>query len=290
MITEPELTGDSTGDHLPRPRTAEAAAEADIEGAELADVVGGLGPRADTRPWRRPPWLWGALAGAAAASAIWAGPALAGAPHHASPPDLHGYRIGYSPCSGRPFDALITAVGAATTGTAPASFAHGPAVDRARCTFTAGAVPEHDWATVYVVETSVDLHKLADPRAEFEDERALDTTSLTVADSTIEVPHLGDDAYALSFGDETQILKVLRGGAVVTLRLTAATRWVGPGASPAPGDLVSDTPLPPRTPDLSHFGPALTTAARTVLTALSDQGMADQGRADEGRAGQGTDR
>jgi hypothetical protein len=257
MITEPELTGDSTGDHFRR--------------AEVADVVDDLGSRAG-RPWRRPPWLWGALAGAAAASAVWAGPALAGAaPHQAGPPDLHGYRIGYSPCSGHAFDALATALRARTTRTAPASFAHGPAVDRAQCVFSADTAADEGWATGYAVQASVDLHHLTDPRAEFEDERALDTTSLTVADSTTEVPGVGDDAYSLSFGDETQILKVLRGGAVITLRLTAATRWVGSGASPAPGDLVSDTPQPPRSPDLPRFTPGLATTARAVLAALGDQ-------------------
>lgn len=269
MITEPEPVGGSTWDRLRRTGDAEVA---DVMDDLVDDTVDDMAPRGGARPWRRPPWLWGALAGAAAASAIWASPLAGAAPHRAAPPDLHGYRIGYSPCSGRPFDALTTAVGAATTSTAPASFTHGPAVDRARCTFTADAAPDHGWATGYTVLTSVDLHKVTDPRAEFEDERALDTTSLAVADTTTEVPGLGDDACTLSFGDETQILKVLRGGAVVTLRLTADSRWAGPGASPAPGDLVSDTPLPPRTPDLPGLTPALAAAARTVLTALSDQG------------------
>ncbi len=219
-------------------------------------------------PWRRPPWLWGALAGAVAASAVWAAPLAHGGSAQDSRPDLHGYAIGFSPCAGRPFDALATAVRARTTSTAPASFAHGPALDRARCTFTAAGALDQGWATSYTVRATVDLHKLTDPRAEFEDERALDTTSLTVADSTAEVPGLGDKAYSLTFGDQTQ-LKVLSGGAVITLRLTAASRWAGSGAGPTPGDLVSDTPQQPDTSDLGGYTPQLAGAARAMMAALA---------------------
>lgn len=258
MITEPELTGGSTAEPS--------------RGSHPADAVRQTAPRAGRRGARRP-WLWGALAGAVAASGVWVGPVLAGGlSPPGGPPDLHGYRIGASPCAGRAFDVLATAVGADSTSTTPASFSRGPALDRAQCTYAARTAPEHGWATGYQLLASVDLHKTTDPRAEFEDERAVDDATLIAADTVTEVRGLGDDAYLLTFDDQTRILKVLRGGAVITLRLTAATRWAGAGPGPRPGELLSETPQVPQPADLGRVSPALTRAARALMATLRTSG------------------
>jgi hypothetical protein len=254
MITELELTGDGQDDG---------------EGPGPApDVVDDYRRGGPSRPVA-PPWLWGALAGAVAASAVWAVLLVTGVgPYHDNRPDLHGYRIDGSPCAGGTFSALAKAVKATGSEATPASIVHGTAVDRAQCTFSANASPAVGWTTSYAVDLSVDLHKLADTRQEFEQERSFDTSSLTVADHSVPVRGLGDEAYALTFTGEAQELKVLRGGAVITMRLTAHTFWSGSGYGPGPDGVVADTAALPGTPGLSAFRPALTATARTLLATL----------------------
>ena len=269
MITELELTGDGPDDgdgHGPAPDTV--VPDVMAPAAVALDVVAD-GFRRERLRWPAvPAWLWGVLAGAAAASAVWAAMLAAGAgPYHGDRPDLHGYRINGSPCGAATFRTLTKAVKASGTEATPASIVHGTAVDRAQCTFTATASPKTGWTTTYAVDVSVDLHKLADTRQEFEQEHAFDTSSLTAADRSVPVHGLGDEAYALTFTGQAQELKVLRGGAVITLRLTAHTFWSGSGYGPGPGGVVADTaPLP--TPNLTSYRPALTATARTLLTSL----------------------
>jgi len=256
MITEPEPIEDGRPD-----------GDRQVTGL---DVVRGFGREAaDRRPI--PPWLWGALAGAVAASVVWTALLLAGVgPYHDGRPDLHGYRINGSPCRAGTFDALVTAVGATDTDTTPASIVHGTAVDRAQCTFTASTSPAAAWTTTYTLDLSVDLHKLADTREEFEQEHAFDTSSLEIADSTTRVRGLGDAAYALTFTDQAQELKVLRGGAVITLRLTSHAYWSGSRYGSGPGSAAADQVTAPGAPGLPSLRPALVAGARTLLTSLKD--------------------
>jgi hypothetical protein len=271
MITEPELTGDDdAGDDEVPDVVADLrgdAERADGAGGRLASLVGlgspgGLGGR--TR------WMW-AVGGAVAASAVWAALLTSGlGPNQHHKPDLHGYRITNSPCQGGTFDAVSKAVKGEHGSASTADIVHGAAVDRAKCSFVTTAQPRAGWTTAYIVSLAVELHKLTDPRAEFEDARALDAASLDIADDTSVVPGVGDRAYTLAFDDQSQDLKVLYGGAVLTLDLTANTYWTGSGPGPIPGDLVSDTAHAPSTPDLQTFTPALVTTARSVMAALRD--------------------
>lgn len=251
-----------------------------------------------------------ALAGAVAASVLWGGAAYAAmALHGATGPDLHGYAIGYSPCAGQVFDPLARAVGAVSTGTAPAVFAHSPSLDRAQCGFSAdapggpapagpapgtasaagtghnpgsapdsGTVPDIGAAprsakdparTTYRVDAVVALHRLSDPRREFHDERALDPVSLVPADRVAAVRGLGDEAYALTFGDRTQMLKVRHGGAVLTLRLTTrSSQIVAAGGDVPAGDSAPGATAAAPAPDLVRLSPALVGCARAMLAAL----------------------
>ena len=252
MITELEPTGDGRDDG--------------DGGRPAPDVVAGRG---GSRLPAAPLWLWGAPAGAVAASAVWGVLLAAGiGPYHADRPDLHGYRIDGSPCAGGTFAALAKAVKATGSESTPASLVHGTAVDRARCTYSATTSPAVGWTTAYTLDVSVDLHKLSDIRGEFEQERSFDTSTLTVADSSVPVPGLGDEAYALTFTGQAQELKVRRGGAVATIRLTDNTFWSGSGYGPGPDGITASTTALPDTPALPAFRPALIAAARKLLTGL----------------------
>lgn len=253
MITELELTGDGEDD-----------GDGDRPAPDVVAARGG--PRLPTPPL----WLWGVLAGAVAASAVWGVLLAAGiGPYHADRPDLHGYRIDGSPCAGGTFAVLAKAVKATGSQSTPASIVHGTAVDRAQCTYSATTSPAVGWTTAYTLDVSVDLHKLSDTRGEFEQERSFDTSSPAVADSSVAVPGLGDEAYALTFTGQAQELKVLRGGAVVTMRLTDDTFWSGSGYGPGPDGISASATALPATPALPAFRPALTAAARTLLTGLT---------------------
>jgi hypothetical protein len=256
VITEPELTGASGGEPLRR-------AGAD---GQLADVVQDLGSRPGLRGVRgsgRGGWLWGALAGAAVASAVWAGAASAAPP--AGRPDLHGFRIGFSPCAGGTFDALVQAVGGSAGTAAPATFSHGPALDGARCTFTVRSRPERGAVTEYAVALAVDLHRRTDPRAEFQQEAAVDPDTLTVAETATPLADVGDEAYALALQNRTELLKVLRGGAVITLRLTSTTTAAAPSREAAPDPSADSDPDPAP----NRLVPALADAVRALLVTLA---------------------
>ncbi len=258
MITEPEPIGDGL------PEAAPGGPEPDL-------VQGAFAPWAGERRVR-PPWLWGAVGGAAAASAVWTALLLVGlGPFQDNRPDLHGYRINGSPCRTTVFAPLSRAVAATGTNASVASIVRGTAVDRAHCTFSARVAPAVGWTASYDVDLSVDLHKLADTRQEFEQEHAFDSSTLTIADSATKVTGLGDEAYALTFTDQAEELKVLRGGAVVTLRLTAHTFWSGSQYGPGPGSSAADPATAPRTRPLPALRPALAATARTLLASLRDR-------------------
>jgi hypothetical protein len=275
VITEPEIawSGDEDGG---RGRDGQGGGDGQDTGGngggsgdrrgEVPDVIGdlaggverpGAGGRRDRNDGRLP-WLW-AAGGAAAASAALLASGVG--PHQEDPPDLHGYRISAGPCAGGTFAPLAKAVNGSDGSPTLPSVTHGSAIDRAQCSFAVNTAAARNWTTTYVVNLTVALYKVADPRPEFENDRRSDAT-LAVADSTTEVPHLGDKAYALSFNDQSQDLKVLYGGAVIYLSLSDSTFWTGADRSPGAGDLT------PSSAGLQTFTPALADTARAVMAAL----------------------
>lgn len=247
MITEPEPSWE-VGAGRPYPSPAPAA-----------EVLNDLRPRRG-RQARRPAWLAGALAGALGASVVWAGLAYAGAaPRRHTTPDLHGYRIGQSPCAAHAFDPLVRAVGARTTSVTPAVFEHASALDRAQCSFSARSTLPSGAVADFTVQVDIGLHQRTDPRAEFDSERAVDPQSLEVAAHTEPIAHLGDEAYLLAFDNPLRILKVRDGGAVITLRLVSDTD---------PGGVGPDT-QPPDLPDLDRLTPALADVVRAMTAVMA---------------------
>jgi hypothetical protein len=229
-------------------------------------VIEGLPPRPSRlaqvpgRLARLPGWLWGALAGAVAVSLAGASLAYAGVlPQRHPGPDLHGYRLGQSPCAAHAFDAFGDTIGAADTEVWPAVFEHTPALDRAHCGYIAKGARSQGESTSYDIDVEVDLHRRTDPAAEFDAEKGVDPSSLQYATRTTPVTRLGDEAYLLSFDDPVRILKVRSGGAVITLRVNASTQPYGTGPDSEEPDL----------PDLSRLTPGLVAAARTIMADMA---------------------
>lgn len=245
MITEPELTG--------------GFGESEPIGDVLSDAD--RPPADDVAADRRRPWKW-AAGGVLVASAVWATGLYAY--HHSGHdgfPDQHGYHAGTSPCSLPTLKPLTDAIGDPAPGASPTGLLHGPAVDRTMCSLSARSPVTNGWLTAYEGNITFELHKKTDPRAEFEDgDRLYDDTLTPVADLKT-VPGLGDEAYLLAISDQSEELKVLHGGAVLTITLTGYTTWLGPSA-PRPAD--AEPPLP----ELTRLQPALLDTARQILSAL----------------------
>lgn len=178
-------------------------------------------------------------------------------------PNLHGYRLEDSPCSGFPLSPLSDAIGDKMPAALPSALVRGPALDRNQCRITAVAPVVRGWATTYTGNVTVDLHKETDPAAEFERERQVDddTLEVTAPDRVEAVRGLGDRAYLLAVSNLSQELKVLHGNAVFTFTLSGSTSWSGPSARPAPGD-------EPPAVRIAAYRPALIETVRHIMAAL----------------------
>ncbi|MEE4541707.1 hypothetical protein V2S66_06945 [Streptomyces sp. V4-01] len=237
---------------------------------DRADVLDGGGGRsgAAAGALRRRPLAWGVVGGIVAASAVWAAALQATGRDHSAAPDLHGLRLTGPPCTSVNLEPLTDLVAPTSAVLDSAAVHHGPALDHADCGFVT-AVPKSDGTqAVYAVSVTVDLHKKADPRAEFVDTyasrpvqsgvRQAEQYSFALPTDAVTRPYpgLGDLAYLST--DLTHVsLAVLDGGAVVSVTVdygvatpsggpSAATGsgWVGP---PTPADVHALSPLVPRT-------------------------------------------
>ncbi|MFD4798873.1 hypothetical protein [Streptomyces anulatus] len=213
MITEPELVGEPGPDGP-------------------ADVVSGFdrGPSAAGRR-RGKALLWGAV-GAVVASAVWATAVFAYGIGGDRKPDPRGYRVESDTCAAMELNALAKAVGepSAEPSTELDGIEH-PALHRIRCTvgFTVAPAPDGEedsgWSTGYQASLTAELHKETDPRPEFEASSTLTEIDGTGVDRVERVPGLGDLAYLVIMEDESMSVRVVDGGAVVTLTLTS---WMSP--------------------------------------------------------------
>uniref|UniRef100_A0AAU2JSN9 DUF3558 domain-containing protein n=1 Tax=Streptomyces sp. NBC_00049 TaxID=2903617 RepID=A0AAU2JSN9_9ACTN len=206
MITEPELDGE-WADAGP-PEVAEAAASR------------------ERVPGRGRPWLW-ALGGAVLASALWAGtlavqdrfPGVGAAPPLA-------YRHSEDLCKEAPLAALSKATVPYRETTTKS--VGGPVVDWAHCFFSVDRSGED---RVYMAQVMVELHKKADPQAEFGAGPVLTSALPEQAVDVQELPGLGERALlGGGLGGTGLRLQVLDGGAVFTL----AVEWWSEDGDPEP--------------------------------------------------------
>ncbi|MFD0021931.1 hypothetical protein [Streptomyces sp. NPDC058382] len=251
MISEPEMAGEF-----------DAAGETDV-----LDVCAPPTPR-PREPLARGPWTrwWWALGGALVASALWATSLVVYAQADRSP-DLHGYRLDKDPCP----DVRLKSIGAAIAprepaGSLDAGILRHAALDRARCYISLRSDrdggSDKDGSHQYSVAVTIALHKRTDPREEFEAERNATELGVDPQTRVDAVPDLGDKAYLLSLDNGETELRVLDGGAVLSLRLSVFFVYdrTDGGGRPADGD--------EKTPDLSAYQSALISDMRDLMSTL----------------------
>lgn len=249
MISEPEMAG-------------EFGASAERE------VLDHAGPRpGGERPPRAPRvggrWLW-ALGGAVVASAVWGAVLFADGSRDGTP-DLHGYRLGQDPCAA----VGLKSIGAAIAPREPegdydvGALRH-EALDQAQCyiplrTGSEQQRAEKGWSVDYTVTVKIALHKKTDPGVEFEAGRTATELGVDPEMDIEAVPGLGDKAYLLSLDEGDQELRVLHGGAVLSLALSSSLNWEDNGKAP------DDAAKPP---DLGVHKAALISDMRDLMSAL----------------------
>ncbi|MEU1350903.1 hypothetical protein [Streptomyces sp. NPDC005795] len=252
MISEPEMAGEfgaSAGrdvlDHSgPRP--------------------GGERPPRAPRPGAR--WLW-ALGGVVVASAVW-GAVLVADGSRDGAPDLHGYRLGQDPCAAVGLKSIGAAIAPRESGTRfESGILRHDALDRAQCYIPLRAESQRQrsdkgWLVDYTVTIKIALHKKTDPRAEFEATRGATDFGVDPETDVEAVPELGERAYVLSVEGGDQELRVLDGGAVLSLSISASLNWEGEGDNGEAPD--GDVELP----DLAPHKAAMISDMRDLMSTL----------------------
>jgi hypothetical protein len=177
------------------------------------------------------PWMW-ALGAVVVTSAIWAGALRATGYGHPGTPDLHGYAIQAAPCTNLTMQPLAGDLGSASFGQTTPLITRSPVLDHVSCQLLASVTRGDGWTTTYTMSVSVDLHKKADPAAEFDarsrSEAPADQAGMLLyLDDHERTSHprgLGDRANLIA-GDYRQSLYVRHGGAVFALTLLGSSEY-----------------------------------------------------------------
>ncbi|MGA6172839.1 hypothetical protein ACPEIF_21650 [Streptomyces sp. NPDC012600] len=236
MITEPELVGESGPDRA-------------------ADEMGGFDRKPTSGRRRGSGLLWGA-AGALLASAVWASAVFVYGIGGDRKPETHGYQLGERSCSALRLKALIASVGERIEPPELSSEPIGhPALDSVACSvsLSSSATTSTGWSSGLTVWMTAELHKETDPRAEFEARAGAKSLLGNEPERSEAVPGLGDQAYLLVLDERDAELRVLEGGAVITLAISLDMNHAGsddgepssdppefPGAEEYHADLISD--------------------------------------------------
>lgn len=250
MISEPEMAGEFE----------EASATREVLVQSGPQALGDRPPRAP-RPGSK--WLW-ALSGAVVASAVWGAVVFADGSRDGAP-DMHGYRLGQDPCGAVGLKSIGTAISPREPGTRfEAGMLRHDALDKVQCDIPLRAEggqqrSETGWYVHYAVTVKVALHKRTDPRVEFEAGRGATDLGAAPEAEVEALPGLGDKAYLLSLEGGEQELRVLDGGAVLSLGIKASLNWEDDGQPP--DDAVE-------LPDLAVHKAAMISDMRDLMTDL----------------------
>ncbi|MGW9375721.1 hypothetical protein ACWGVR_37590 [Streptomyces xanthophaeus] len=245
MISEPELDGQ-------------------WETAGPAEVAEGAPPQRERGPAR--PWRW-ALAAVVATSAVWAGGLYFYGDRLTVPPLRH--KATDNLCEQVKLSALDEVLGGLSASADPHMEGRDPALDWAMCSRSGSSTAGEG---AYYVQAETELHKKADPAAEFRVGNKYDRMFNEDIGAWEPVSGLGDEALfsgpdpdAGAEVDDDLRLRVRDGGAVFVLHVA----FVGerePSDGPAQdGD--GDGPTPPR-PGRDALKTAMVKDMRTMMAAL----------------------
>ncbi|MEV7992748.1 hypothetical protein AB0O67_12750 [Streptomyces sp. NPDC086077] len=244
---------------------SEPETEGEVKGFASHQVVGGFGREATERSRSRRPWLW-AIGGAAATSVFWSMAVFRfelGIPE----PDTRGYQLTEGACRSLQLSSLAADISSGTrTDVLTAKISKHPDLDHVQCFIFLRPESQikaagEGWSIDYSVGVNVALHKKVDPSAEFEAGRRVTGLGI-VADEEVEtVRDLGDKAYLITSDINNTELRVLDGGAVLSLSLSAMVSYHGEDATDTSADA-------PDTPDVSEHRTAMINDMRALMSAL----------------------
>ncbi|WP_432187782.1 hypothetical protein [Streptomyces sp. Tue6028] len=246
MISEPEM-------------------EEEWDAAAPQDVVSDRGQRAAGHLRSPRPWAW-AVGGAVAASVFWAASVLAFGLGQQEP-DIRGYRLAKDSCRAVRLVSLAAAIAPRSSGdlTDSGLLKHA-ALDEVQCLIhlrdeVAEDGPGGGWSIDYTVGISVALHKKTDPATEFDALRRVSDLGVVPEANVKSVPYVGEKAYLITRDPSNTELRVLEGGAVLSLKLSAVPSYLDDGSGEEAGD-------GPDSPDLSVYQPAMVNDMRDLMSAL----------------------
>ncbi|WP_327686071.1 hypothetical protein [Streptomyces sp. NBC_00467] len=247
MISEPEVAGD-------------------FGGAEPREVIGDVDHELIGRRGPRTPWVWG-VGGVVVASALWAValPLLGGLDRK---PDMRGYELDRDLCR----SLQLPAIGGAIAPREPTPLADSgllkhPALDQIQCLISLGSPTNGEkggdgWSIDHTVGLEVALHKKADPAVEFEARRRVTDVGVVPEELVETVPDLGDKAYLVTPDAGSSELRVMEGGAILSLRLSASTQYQSANDD---NEVVGEGP---DVPDVSQYRSALIGDMRDLMSRL----------------------
>ncbi|MFD9004537.1 hypothetical protein ACFV0T_26850 [Streptomyces sp. NPDC059582] len=221
MISEPEMVGE-------------------FGAMEVREVVGDLDrePLYRHRPGR--PWLW-ALSGVVTASALWAAAVFVYGLGEQTP-DARGYRLAQDLCP----SVQLASIGAAisprdSAGMNDSGLVRHPALDQVQCFIPLRSRPGTERSgngsfLDYTVGITVALHKETDPGAEFEARLRVSDLGVVPEENVEALPRLGDKAYLITRDLGNVELRVLDGGVVLSLSLSAYRYYDSEDSAAEAGD------------------------------------------------------
>lgn len=219
-----------------------------------------VGRRRLNRPW------WWALGGVLAASALWA-PAVFVHGLGVQKPSTHGYRLDKDPCPSVGLTSISAAVAPRVSADVlDSGLLKHTAVDQAQCSIVVRPLAEAKqsktgWSLDHYVGITVTLHKETDPGVEFAARRRITDQGIVPADNVKTVPDLGDTAYLITRDTSNTELRVLDGGAVLSLTLTVSSSYQSEDTDDEIGE-------GPEIPDVSSYQPAMVNDMRDLMAGL----------------------
>ncbi|MGW3916254.1 hypothetical protein ACWEBX_32765 [Streptomyces sp. NPDC005070] len=184
-------------------------------------------------------------------------------------PDTLGYDLTRASCASMRLHAISAAItpGKSSITVANSGLLRHAALDQVQCVIALepkAEKPRNGWSTDYAVAVKMTLHKESDPAVEFEAERRVTNSGIVSAEMVRAVPNLGTKAYLVNQEASTVELRVLDGGAVLSMSLSVSTQYQA-AADDNEEDEVGDGP---EAPELSEYEPSMISDMNELMARL----------------------